>query len=302
MNFCLTIPAHRERLKKLIDATYQNSLDCPKLNDVRDMEAVLEGYQSSGVFWPELWSIVQFDGQDVGCLLLADHPEYDNVELVYMGVAPEHARPRVGNGNRPICPMADALPRPRPTGGGRRCRESAGDCHVFGRGISRVGPAQSVFLEKKYRKIAHNLAISRACASGSSFATLFTAQSLSGLSRPRRQSAWHGAIEQVLHVGKGWHKSVRKEIISMPISLPFPTIPPLEKTSEKNSGDGPCREALTSLLATLESCYSRVSHRRNSLAASAAGRRAIISENPLQIAWVSEKINERAGIDVCAEG
>ena len=81
-------PTRREPLKKLIDATYRHSLDCPKLNDVRDMEAVLEGYQSSGVFRPELWSIVQFKGQDVGCLLLADHPEYNNVELVYMGVAP----------------------------------------------------------------------------------------------------------------------------------------------------------------------------------------------------------------------
>jgi ribosomal protein S18 acetylase RimI-like enzyme len=88
LEFLPYVPAHRERLKKLIDATYQNSLDCPKLNDVRDMEAVLEGYQSSGVFWPELWSIAQFDGQDAGCLLLIDHPEYDNTELVYMGVAP----------------------------------------------------------------------------------------------------------------------------------------------------------------------------------------------------------------------
>ena len=79
--------SHREPLKILIDATYQHSLDCPKLNDVRDMEAVLVGYQSSGVFRPELWSIVRYDGQNVGCLLLADHPEYDNVELVYMGVA-----------------------------------------------------------------------------------------------------------------------------------------------------------------------------------------------------------------------
>jgi mycothiol synthase len=81
-------PTYRERLKNLIGATYQDSLDCPKLNDVRDMEAVLEGYQSSCIFRPELWSIIQHDGQDAGCLLLADHPEYDNVELVYMGVTP----------------------------------------------------------------------------------------------------------------------------------------------------------------------------------------------------------------------
>lgn len=79
---------HRESLKSLIGATYQNSLDCPQLNDLRNMDAVLEGYRSSGVFRPELWSLARFDLRDAGCLLLADHPEYDNVELVYMGVAP----------------------------------------------------------------------------------------------------------------------------------------------------------------------------------------------------------------------
>jgi hypothetical protein len=78
---------YHHRLKLLIDATYQRSLDCPKLNDLLDTDQVLLGYQSSGVFRPELWSIVQYNGQDAGCLLLADHPDYDNVELVYMGLA-----------------------------------------------------------------------------------------------------------------------------------------------------------------------------------------------------------------------
>jgi GNAT superfamily N-acetyltransferase len=78
----------REGLKRIIDATYRNSLDCPRLNDVRDLENIVQGYHASGVFRPELWSIVQSDGRDAGCLLLTDHPEYDNVELAYMGVIP----------------------------------------------------------------------------------------------------------------------------------------------------------------------------------------------------------------------
>jgi mycothiol synthase len=81
-------PSRRDVLKNLIDATYRDSLDCPKLNDVRDLEAVVQGYQPCGVFRPDLWSIVQHVGQDAGCLLLSDHPEYDNVELAYMGVTP----------------------------------------------------------------------------------------------------------------------------------------------------------------------------------------------------------------------
>jgi ribosomal protein S18 acetylase RimI-like enzyme len=79
----------RDLVKNLVTATYRNSLDCPKLNDVRDMESVLKGYQSCGVFRPELWSVIQHEGQAVGCLLLADHPEFDNVELMYMGVRSE---------------------------------------------------------------------------------------------------------------------------------------------------------------------------------------------------------------------
>jgi GNAT superfamily N-acetyltransferase len=33
--------------------------------------------------------IVRHADQDVGCLILADHPRYENMELVYMGVVPE---------------------------------------------------------------------------------------------------------------------------------------------------------------------------------------------------------------------
>jgi mycothiol synthase len=92
VEFCPYGPNDRERLKVVIEATYRNSLDCPRLNDVRDMDAVVEGYQSSGEFRPEFWSIVQYGDGDVGCLLLADYPEYDNVELVYMGVVMQWRR------------------------------------------------------------------------------------------------------------------------------------------------------------------------------------------------------------------
>jgi GNAT superfamily N-acetyltransferase len=81
-------PSRHEKLKSVIEATYLQTLDCPKLNDLRDMEEVVEGYRTSGVFLAKLWSLVRHEGKDIGCLLLVDHPEYDNVELVYMGVVP----------------------------------------------------------------------------------------------------------------------------------------------------------------------------------------------------------------------
>jgi GNAT superfamily N-acetyltransferase len=80
--------ANHGRLAKVIEATYVHSLDCPAMEGVRRVEDVLEGYRATGEFAPERWRIVRHAGQDVGCLLLADHPQQQNLELVYMGVVP----------------------------------------------------------------------------------------------------------------------------------------------------------------------------------------------------------------------
>lgn len=78
--------SHR-RLAALVEATYQQTLDCPQLNGVRQVEDVLAGYRAAGVFHPSQWLIVRHRQQDIGCLLLADYPREENWELVYMGVA-----------------------------------------------------------------------------------------------------------------------------------------------------------------------------------------------------------------------
>ena len=78
----------RARLKAIVEQTYEHTADCPELNGSRDLEDVLTGYQATGVFSPEHWRIVRAAGEDVGCLLLADHPDAEQIELVYMGVVP----------------------------------------------------------------------------------------------------------------------------------------------------------------------------------------------------------------------
>lgn len=78
---------NHKRLAEIVEATYRQTLDCPQLDGVREIEDVLAGYRATGVFDPSRWLIVRHQGQDVGCLLLADHPEDENWELVYMGVA-----------------------------------------------------------------------------------------------------------------------------------------------------------------------------------------------------------------------
>lgn len=83
-------PANHQRLTQVIEATYQQTLDCPRLNGVRRIEDVLAGYRATGEFDPGRWLIVRCADRDVGCLLLTDHPKQGNWELIYMGIAADH--------------------------------------------------------------------------------------------------------------------------------------------------------------------------------------------------------------------
>jgi mycothiol synthase len=80
---------NRERLGSLIEQSYVGTLDCPALNGARGMDDVIAGYQATGLFRPEIWQIVRHNGEDVGVLLLADHPSARHWELVYMGLVPK---------------------------------------------------------------------------------------------------------------------------------------------------------------------------------------------------------------------
>jgi ribosomal protein S18 acetylase RimI-like enzyme len=73
----------------LVEATYEGTLDCPKMNGLRTTDDVLAGYRGSGEFDPSRWLVVRRAGRAIGCLLLADYPDQDNYELVYMGVVPQ---------------------------------------------------------------------------------------------------------------------------------------------------------------------------------------------------------------------
>jgi ribosomal protein S18 acetylase RimI-like enzyme len=77
------------RLAEIVERTYRQSLDCPALDGLRNIEDVLEGYRHTGEFDAQRWMIVRHGARDVGCLLLADHPQQNQWELVYMGLLPE---------------------------------------------------------------------------------------------------------------------------------------------------------------------------------------------------------------------
>jgi ribosomal protein S18 acetylase RimI-like enzyme len=85
-------PSQRARLMALIERTYDGTLDCTALNGVRTMDDIVDGYEKTGVFRAANWLIVRGGGQDVGVLLLADHPGAGHWELMYMGLVPEARR------------------------------------------------------------------------------------------------------------------------------------------------------------------------------------------------------------------
>jgi mycothiol synthase len=79
----------QDRLARLLQSTYVGSLDCPRLNGVREIADVITGYRSTGTFSPARWLFVRRAESDIGCLLLAEHPQYKQWEVAYVGLVPE---------------------------------------------------------------------------------------------------------------------------------------------------------------------------------------------------------------------
>ncbi len=95
--------------ESLVERTYVGTLDCPSLSQFQTTTATLDGYRASPVFAPDLWFEAKVaPATTVGCLVLARHggtrkngnaaasngPPVDALrsvlEVVYMGVVPEH--------------------------------------------------------------------------------------------------------------------------------------------------------------------------------------------------------------------
>lgn len=87
LTFLLYTDAQHDRLAKVLELTYLDTLDCPELNGVRSTTDTIAGYRATGEFRPEAWSLVQHQGEDVGCVLVGFHPPW-MAELIYMGLIP----------------------------------------------------------------------------------------------------------------------------------------------------------------------------------------------------------------------
>ena len=80
-----THPLFREAILR----SYEGTLDCPALSGLRDIDDVIEGHKAVGPFDPQLWGVLLRAGKPLGCLLLAEIPARQGLELVYLGLTPE---------------------------------------------------------------------------------------------------------------------------------------------------------------------------------------------------------------------
>jgi mycothiol synthase len=89
------------RFDQTLLRTYDDTLDCPELNGVRQLAEIIEGHQAQGAHDPDHWWLAEQSGQPCGVLLIADIPDFSAWDLSYVGVVPE-ARGR-GIGRALVC-------------------------------------------------------------------------------------------------------------------------------------------------------------------------------------------------------
>ncbi len=79
--------SQRDELLDVLEASYEDTLDCPGLRGLRRTEDILAGHQGTGDFDPTMWTMLRIDGKARGALLLSRSPASDAIELVYIGLA-----------------------------------------------------------------------------------------------------------------------------------------------------------------------------------------------------------------------
>jgi GNAT superfamily N-acetyltransferase len=81
----------------IIADSYEQSLDCPALNGLRNVEDVLTGHRAAGEFDPGLWFMLCRGDLAQGVLLLSPSSQADTMELVYLGLPPAARGQKLGD-------------------------------------------------------------------------------------------------------------------------------------------------------------------------------------------------------------
>jgi ribosomal protein S18 acetylase RimI-like enzyme len=76
--------------------SYEGTLDCPEVNNVRDLDEILEGHRAQGVYDPARWLLALEEEQPVGVLILTELTDVRAWEVAYLGIVPEARRRGLG--------------------------------------------------------------------------------------------------------------------------------------------------------------------------------------------------------------
>ncbi|MEO0586730.1 MAG: GNAT family N-acetyltransferase [Planctomycetota bacterium] len=77
------------RFAAAVEASYEDTRDCPALRGVRAIDDVMAGHRAAGRFDPRRWALASDErGEPAGVILLTELPTEGAGELVYLGVAP----------------------------------------------------------------------------------------------------------------------------------------------------------------------------------------------------------------------
>jgi mycothiol synthase len=74
-------------LMRVLRATYEQTLDCPGLAELRRDEDILDGHRRGQPHDPDLWTLMRRDGQAIGAALLQSSIDGERIELAYLGLA-----------------------------------------------------------------------------------------------------------------------------------------------------------------------------------------------------------------------
>lgn len=80
------IESCRDVLLRVLEASYERTLDCPGLCGIRETTDVLDSHIAVGEFDPSLWFVLESGSEPVGCMLLSKCSDQRTVELVYLGL------------------------------------------------------------------------------------------------------------------------------------------------------------------------------------------------------------------------
>ena len=79
--------SRRPQFAAAIQASYEDTADCPGLLGLRSIDDIMAGHMATGRFEPSLWMTLAHQGEPVGVMLLNVVLEGTALELVYFGLA-----------------------------------------------------------------------------------------------------------------------------------------------------------------------------------------------------------------------